>query len=249
MSYLEDDINEPVDMVDESTDTVVEVEEETKDEAQTEESDVTESVATEEVAEEEAESEEGSEAEAEEESDDEATKAHNAEMAQRRIAEREARRQQEAALLQAQRQYVEEAESDAQRLVNELHIERYNQTVKANEQAILTEYERVKADPALQIFNPDSKEFKTDLFNELSETFEKAHTQVDEWGNVVAVNASFYDKAKQWGNMWNRQAKISEAKASSNLKKTASKVEPQSNSAPRPTKTKDPLMDLLTSDD
>ena len=249
MSDLEDDINEPVEMVDDSGEATADTEEETTDEAQAEETETTEADATDEVAEEESESEEESEATAEEEPDDEAIKAHNAEMAQKRIAQREARRQQEAALLQAQRQYVEEAESDAQRLVNELHIERYNQAVQNNERGILTEYERVKADPTLQIFNPDSKEFRPDLFNELQETFEKAHTQVDEWGNVVAVNASFYDKAKQWGNMWNRQAKISEAKAVSNLKKTASKAEPQSNSAPRPTKNKDPLMDILLSDD
>jgi len=249
MSDLEDDINEPVDMVDESTDTTVEVEEETTDEAQADTNEVEEESQDESDTEEVSESEEEPEAQAEEEPDDEAIKAHNAEMAQRRIAQRDARRQQEAALLQAQRQYVEEAESDAQRLVNELHIERYNQTVQNNEKAILTEYERVKADPALQIFNPESKEYRPDLFNELQETFEKGYTQVDEWGNVVAVNASFYDKAKQWGNMWNRQAKISEAKASSNLKKSMSKAEPQSNSAPRPAKNKDPLMDLLTSDD
>ncbi len=248
MSDLEDDINEPVDMVDESTDTTVEVEEEATDEAQTD-TNVEEESQDESDTEEVSESEEEPEAEAEEEPDDEAIKAHNAEMAQRRIAQREARRKQEAELLQAQRQYVEEAESDAQRLVNELHIERYNQAVQNNEKAILTEYERVKADPALQIFNPESKEYRPDLFNELQETFEKGYTQVDEWGNVVAVNASFYEKAKQWGNMWNRQAKISEAKASSNLKKSMSKAEPQSNSAPRPTKNKDPLMDILMSDD
>lgn len=248
MSDLEDDINEPVEMVDESGEATADTEEEATDEAQTD-TNVEEESQDEPDTEEVSESEEEPEAQAEEEPDDEAIKAHNAEMAQRRIAEREARRKQEAELLQAQRQYVEEAESDAQRLVNELHIERYNQAVQNNEKAILTEYERVKADPALQIFNPESKEYRPDLFNELQETFEKGYTQVDEWGNVVAVNASFYDKAKQWGNMWNRQAKISEAKASSNLKKSASKAEPQSNSAPRPTKTKDPLMDLLTSDD
>lgn len=253
MSDLEDDINEPVDMVDDSNEATAEVEEATNDEAPTDTNETEDESSTDEAEEvEESESEEEPEAEAEaeaEEESDDSVKAHNAEMAQRRIAQREARRQQEAALLQAQRQYVEEAESDAQRLVNELHIERYNNQVKSNEQSILTEYERIKADPALQIFNPESKEFKPDLFAELSDTFEKAHTQVDEWGNVVAVNASFYDKAKQWGNMWNRQAKISEAKASTNLKKSMSKAEPQSNSAQRPAKNKDPLMDLLTSDD
>jgi len=249
MSDLEDDINEPVDMVDESGEATADTEEETTDEAQAETNEVEEESQDESDTEEESESEEEPEAQAEEEPNDEAIKAHNAQMAQQRIAQREARLRQEAALLQAQQDYVKQAEDEDAKADSIRQIEYYNKIVELNERTILTDFERIKADPALQIFNPDSKEFQPDIFQELQDTFEKEGAQVDEWGNVVAVNASFYDKAKQWGNMWNRQAKISEAKASSNLKKSMSKAEPQSNSAQRPTKNKDPLMDILMSDD
>lgn len=182
-----------------------------------------------------------------EESPEEAQKRHNAEMAQRRIAEREAQRL--AKLQEDQMGYIKEAETDADRLVREIEVQRYTDRVKANENTILTEFERVKADPALQIFNPESKQFRPDLYQELTDVFDKAYTSYDQYGNILEVKGSLYQTAQKWGKLWNKEAKVNQAKGQKVAQKQATKSEVTGASAPKPPKNTDPLMDLLMSDD
>ncbi len=217
--------------------------EESSNEETSEESQETEEVSeAEESEDEETESEDDSQ-----ESEEDAQKRHNAEMAQRRIQEREAQRL--AQLHQDQQAYVGEAESDADRLVRQIEIERYANTVKANESQVLTEFERVKADPSLQIFNPESKDFNPDLYNELTEVFDKAYVSYDKYGNILQVKGSLYQTAKKWGGIWGKQAKINQAKGQKIASKQSAKSEVTGASAPKAPKDKDPLMDILLSDD
>jgi len=210
---------------------------ETEDDGQAEESEADES---------ESNSEESQE-ESPEESPEEAQKRHNAEMARQRIAQREAERL--AKLQEDQQSYIADAESDADRLVREIEVERYANKVKANEATILTEFERVKADPALQIFNPESKEFRPDLYGELTDVFDKAYTSYDQYGNIIEVKGSLYQTAKKWGQLWSKEAIVNQAKGQKVARQTASKAEVTGASAAKPQKETDPLMDLLLSDD
>jgi len=242
----------------------IEVEEMETSEDVEQESESTEETTNEETSEEsqeteedgQAEESEGEESESNSEEDDsqeqaespeEAQKRHNAEMAQRRIAEREAQRL--AKLEQDQHQYISEAETDADRLVREIEVERYANKVKANEGTILTEFERVKADPSLQIFNPESKEFRPDLYGELTDVFDKAYTSYDQYGNIVEVKGSLYQTAKKWGQLWSKEAIVNQAKGQKVARQQSSKAEVTGASAAKPQKETDPLMDLLLSDD
>lgn len=244
MSDLEDD-NEPIEMVDESQEAA---EDDTQVESDAPEAEESQEDTAEEAQEETQEQTEESEDESQDtsEEDAEAIKARNAEYARARIAEREARRQQEAALLQAQQEYVGEAESAADKLVRQIEMERYNQAVQTNENRIMTEFERIKADPDMAILNNESKDFRPDLFQEFTEMFEKAYVQVDEWGNVVGVNASLYEKAKKWAGLWGKEAKVNQAKGHKTAQQNLAKSEPAS-SHKKPTE-KDPLMEMLLSD-
>lgn len=223
-------------------------EEETSEESQeTEDVGETEESEVEEAESESEEPEEESQEETPEESEEEAQRRHNAEMAQRRIAEREAQRL--AKLQDDQMAYIKEAETDADRLVREIEVQRYADKVKANENTILTEFERVKADPALQIFNPESKEFRPDLYQELTEVFDKAYTGYDQYGNILEVKGSLYQTAQKWGKLWSKEAKVNQAKGQKVARRQSTKSEVTGASAPKPPKQTDPLMDILLSDD
>jgi len=244
---LDDDFEIDVEEMETSEDTEQESEstEESTNEETSEESQETEDDGqTEESTEDESES---NSEESQEESPEEAQKRHNAEMAQQRIAQREAERL--AKLQDDQQKYITEADSDADRLVREIEVERYANKVKANEGTILTEFERVKADPSLQIFNPESKEFRPDLYGELTDVFDKAYTSYDQYGNIIEVKGSLYQTAKKWGQLWSKEAIVNQAKGQKVARQTSSKAEVTGASAAKPPKTNDPLMDLLLSDD
>jgi hypothetical protein len=238
----------------------IEVEEMETSEDPKEESESTEEATNEETSEESQETEDDGQAEeseddesesnseeSQEESPEEAQKRHNAEMAQQRIAQREAERL--AKLQDDQQSYIADADTDADRLVREIEVERYANKVKANEGTILTEFERVKADPSLQIFNPESKEFRPDLYGELTDVFDKAYTSYDQYGNIIEVKGSLYQTAKKWGQLWSKEAIVNQAKGQKVARQTSSKAEVTGASAAKPPKTNDPLMDLLMSDD
>lgn len=246
MFYDDEDTQDTEDVkVEETTEEVAEVEqaEESTDEETPEESQETD----EDGEPEESEVEEAESDDSLEESPDDAQRRLNAEMAQRRIAEREAQRL--AKLQDDQREYITEAETDADRLVREIEVERYSNTIKANEGQILTEFERVKADPTLAIFNPESKDFRPDLYQELTDVFDKAYVGYDQYGNITQVKGSLYQTAKKWGQLWSKEAKVNQAKGQKVASRQATKSEVTGASAPKPPKNKDPLMDMLLSDD
>lgn len=186
--------------------------------------------------------------EAEDESPDEPKT--NAEWAQRRIQQKQERERQLQEAEQTQQEYIQEAESDADRLVRTIEVERYRNTVKANESQILTEMERIKADPQLQVLNPDNKaEFNEGLYNLFQNSFEASHVSVDKFGNVIGVNASLYEKAKEWGKTFRGVAVANQAKGQKAARRNLSKAEPPSNTNSPQTRQSDPLMELWESDD
>lgn len=208
------------------------------------------------------EAEEETEAPAEEESEteetateDEAIKQHNAEMAQRRIAEKQARQQAEQQRLAQQQEYLKDAETDEDLRIRQLEVDRQNQaireyerTIEFNKSQVLGDYERVLSDPTLEMFNDKSENFNRRQYERMQRSFEAENVRADQQGNIVEVRDSFYKFAKEWADDFKIEAKVNQAKGQKLASRNIAKAEPPSSSPNKiPTK-KDPLEELWDTD-
>lgn len=91
------------------------------------------------------------------------------EEARRRYEERQRYNQERRERLQAQTQdYVQGAEDDVDQRVRAIEVQEYARTIENNENKLIGEFDRVKSNPNLQLFNPEN----TEQFNE--RLYEKA---------------------------------------------------------------------------
>jgi len=141
---------------------------------------------------------EQSEAEETEESSDEETKEedtdsevdikkHNAEMAARRIAEKQAR---EKAKLEQQQKYLEEAEDDRDLALRQLQVDAYNNRVERHKNTLENGIE--KAVTSIDLFREGSPEVKEILAQRL-EDFERIYVDYDSNGDPVNVKGDVFE--------------------------------------------------------
>lgn len=114
-------------------------------------------------------------------------KKHNAEMAARRIAEKQAREQAKAA---QQREYLEQAEDDRDLALRQLQVDAYNNRVESMRNKLDSGIERAVA--SIDLFRDGSQEVKEELARRL-EDFEAKHVQYDQNGDPVSVTADVYE--------------------------------------------------------
>lgn len=145
--------------------------------------------------------EESSQEESEDESSDQSeedtksdtksdTKKHNAEMAQRRIAERRKREQLKA---EQQRRYLQDAEDDKDLALRQLQIDAYNNNIEKNVNRLENDLE--KAASTIELFRTGSPEVKEELLRR-ADDFERNHVRFDDNGDPVNVDGSLYQYLK-----------------------------------------------------
>lgn len=117
---------------------------------------------------------------------EEEIKAHNAEMARQRIAEREAR---ERAKLEAQQEYLQSAEDEKDLALKQLQIDAYNNRVETNTNKLQLGIDRAVA--TIDLFTKGSPEVQEELANSLDD-FERMYVQRDRNGDPIAVNGDVY---------------------------------------------------------
>lgn len=195
--------------------------------------------------------EEATETEEETATDDEAIKAHNAEMAQRRIAEKNARIEAEQKRLAEQNAYLKDAETDEDLRLRQLEVDaqnrairEYERTIEFNKSQVLGDYERVLSDPSLKMFNEKSESFNRRQFERMQRSFEAENVRADQQGNIIEVKDSFYKFAKEWAEDFNTEAKVNQAKGQKIASRTLAKAEPPSSSVNKIPQKKDPLDEL-----
>lgn len=121
---------------------------------------------------------------------EEDTKRHNAEMAQRRIAEKQAREQAKA---QQQQQYLEKAEDEKDLALRQLQVDAYNNKVERNRDKLDSGIEKALA--SIELFRNGSPEVKEELARRV-DTFERLHVQYDTNGDPVNVTGDVYEYLK-----------------------------------------------------
>lgn len=114
-------------------------------------------------------------------------KKHNAEMAARRIAEKQAREQQR---LDQQQQYLEQAEDARDLALRQLQIDAYNNKVDRNRNTLENGIE--KAVNSIDLFHEGSDEAKAELARRL-EDFEARHVVYDDNGDPITVTGDVYE--------------------------------------------------------
>lgn len=112
---------------------------------------------------------------------------HNQEMAARRIAEKQAR---EAAKLEQQQKYLEQAEDAKDLALRQLQIDAFNNRVERNRDKLDSGIEKAVA--SIDLFRTGSPEVKEELARRL-EDFEAKYVQYDQNGEPVNVTGDVYE--------------------------------------------------------
>jgi hypothetical protein len=125
--------------------------------------------------------------EAQEDEEPEDSKKHNAEMAARRIAERQAR---EKAKADQQQRFLEEAEDAKDLALRQLQVDAYNNRVDKHKNNLENGIE--KAIASIDLFRTGTPEVKEALADSL-EKFERMYVQYDTNGDPINVTGDVYE--------------------------------------------------------
>lgn len=172
------------------------------------------------------------------------------EEARRRYEERERARAERKARVESQTQeYVEEAEDDTDRRLRAMEVQQYNQIIEHNENTLIGEFERVKVNPDLQIFNPDNKEaFNPRLYEKAIRDYNAGYLTYDQNGNMVGIKGSLYQYLTETAEIYQaaiNSGQIQQVRAERKMKTNADTKPAATPKAP----TKDLLTEALSSDD
>lgn len=182
------------------------------------------------------------------------------EEAQRRYEERQlAKEQRRVQIEEAARKQADEHRSQAedeydQRLRNteadniQRDAERYAEKIENNENTLITEFERAKANPDLQIFNPDNKEsFNQPLYEKAIKDYNAGYLEYDANGNMTKIKGSLFEHLTETAGLFQDAVKrgaVQQVKDAQSMKSNAD-TKP---SAPPKEKAPDPILDILSSD-
>ncbi len=171
-----------------------------------------------------------------------------AEEARRRYEERQAakaesqRRVQEVA-----QEHIKGAEDEYDQRLRTMEAEAYAQKVEHNQNTLIGEFERAKANPDLQIFNPESDQFNQKAYDKALRDFNAGYVDYDTNGNMVGLKGSLFEHLNETAELLQGAVKsgaVQQVKAAKAM---------QSNADSKPAATpkeqpKDNILDILTSD-
>jgi len=159
-----------------------------------------------------------------------------------RQAERKAKTDEETS------NYVAESADDSEKRIRNMEVIQFNNMIQHNENTVVGEYDRVKADPNLQMFNPESEEFNEKLTGKFVKLYEDANIKADANGNLIEVKGSLYEHLKETAGLFKGAIKDGKMQQVRDSNKNKSNSDPKP-AAPPPEKKVDPIMEALSSDD
>lgn len=171
------------------------------------------------------------------------------EEAQRRYEERQKlRAERDQRIAQQTSEYTRGAEDEYDQRVRAIEVQQYTALIERNESTLVNEFERVKANPDLQIFNPDNK----DLFNEKAYTkaikdYNAGYLQYDQNGNMVGIKGSLFEHLTETAELLQDSIKRGAVQQVKDSQKMRSNADTKP-SAPPKEKAPDPILDILSSD-
>lgn len=172
------------------------------------------------------------------------------EEARRRYEERQRYNQERRERLQAQTQdYVQGAEDDVDQRVRAIEVQEYARTIENNENKLIGEFDRVKSNPNLQLFNPENTEqFNERLYEKALRDYNAGYLGYDENGNLLEVKGSLFEHFKETAELFQgaeRSGQVKQVRATQKMRS----VSDSKPAAQQRESTADPVLDILKSDD
>lgn len=196
----------------------------------------------------EAEAEQPEETESEE-NQEESEEPDPKEEARRRYEERQKAIQERRQRIQEQnKEYLENSTDEYDQRLRNMEVQQYSAVVENNENTLIGEFERAKANPDLQIFNPENKEmFNEKAYTKAMKDFNAGYIQYDEYQNMIQIKGSLFEHLTETAELLQGAVKsgaVQQVKATRNMQKSADSKP----AAPPKETVKDPLLEIFQSD-
>ena len=143
---------------------------------------------------------------------------------------------------------MSEAQDEYDQRLRNMEVKQYNTLIENTENILISEFERAKANPDLQIFNPDNKDtFNQRAYDKAMRDYNAGYIDYDSNGNMVGVKGSLIEHLTETAELLNGAVKSGavqqvratrQMRASADVKPAATPKEP----------TKDTIMEILQSD-
>jgi len=169
---------------------------------------------------------------------EEEIKRHNAEMAQRRIAEREAR---ERLKEEAQKEYLEAAEDDKDLALRQLQIDAYNNKIESNSNKLQNGIDKAVAN--IDLFTKGSPEVKEELARSLDD-FERMYVRYDQNGDPIEVKGDVFQYLQDKADSIKRLTGVGARQQIKDKSKTTARTQTPPSRAPKQPKS-DPDIDAF----
>lgn len=171
------------------------------------------------------------------------------EEARRRYEERQlARAEREVRVREQSQDYVSEAQDEYDQRLRNMEVKQYNTLIENTENILISEFERAKANPDLQIFNPDNKDtFNQRAYDKAMRDYNAGYIDYDSNGNMVGVKGSLIEHLTETAELLQGAIKsgaVQQVRATRQMRSNAD-VKP---AATPKEPTKDTIMDILQSD-
>lgn len=186
----------------------------------------------------------------EDESEDLQAEDDPKEEARRWYEERQkARAEQAQRAQQAAEEYINQADGDeVEQRIRTVEAREYERTVSGNLDRLVSEFERVKANPDLQIFNPDNKEtFNERAYDKAIRDYNAGYLGYDENNNLTQIKGSLYEHLTETAELLKaavNDGAVQQVRATRRMRSTAD-TKP---AAPPKEAQKDQILDILSSD-
>lgn len=198
---------------------------------------------------EESESEATAEAEQEDEGEDLQPELDPKEEARRRYEERQrAQAEREARVQKVTEEHIKGAEDEYDQRLRAMEAQKYKETVEHTENTLITEFERAKANPDLQIFNPENKEqFNEKAYEKAMRDYNAGYIVYDENGNMVGTKGSLFEHLTETAELLKGAVKSGAVQQVRATQKMRSSADTKPAAQPKES-AKDPILDTLLSD-
>lgn len=170
------------------------------------------------------------------------------EEARRRYEERQQAIQERRQRVQEQTQdYVKEGEDEYDQRLRAMEVQQYSALIENNENTLIGEFERAKANPDLQIFNPDSDQFNQKAYDKAMRDYNAGYVDYDTNGNMVGLKGSLFEHLTETADLLQGAVKSGAVQQVRAAKKMQSNADSKPAATPKAT-AKDDILDILKSD-
>jgi hypothetical protein len=144
-------------------------------------------------------------------------------------------------------EYVNEADDDTEKRLRAVEVQEYERLIEHNENTLVGEFERVKANNDLQMFNPDSEEFNEMAYNKAIKDFNAGYLGYDANGYLTEVKGSLYQHLTETAELLNSAIKSGQIKQVKDARKMKLSADSKPAETPKEIK-KDTILEELMSD-